>query len=155
MEDFSKEAERNLANYARLLEEQGCGKEESFQLLLAEFTGTPYAWGEETTEASDCSGTVCAALNALLGTKIRVTADDLFRLYFTLAAESEDGIQAVFFLNREGRAVHIAGYIGNGLFLNESSIEELGGTPRTLDELETMYCQFMCVRRQLKEDEWV
>ena len=41
--------------------------------------GTPYVWGGGTTEGSDCSGTVCAALNAMTGRERRVTADALYR----------------------------------------------------------------------------
>lgn len=155
MKNYTNKAEQNLANYARLLEDEGCSNEQAFHYLLEEFKGTPYVWGEETTEGSDCSGTVCAALNALFDTNIRVTADALYRIYFTLVVEDDKGIQAAFFLNKDGKAVHIAGYMGHGLFMNESSIEENGGTSRTINELKRMYSQFACVTRKLQEEKWV
>ena len=154
MKNYREEARKSLESYADLLREQGCSREESFHELLAEFNGTPYVWGEETTEASDCSGTVCAALNALYKKNIRVTADSLFRRYFTKTCEGYDGIQAAFFLNSEGKAVHVAGYMGRGLFMNESSIEENGGTPRTMEELKHLYGNFLFTRRRLEEGKW-
>ena len=154
MRNYKAEAKRNLANYAEFLREQGCSKEESFHNLLAEFQGTPYVWGEETTESSDCSGTVCASLNALYNKNIRVTADCLYRNYFTKECSDNDGIQAAFFLNNEGKAVHIAGYMGEGLFMNQSSIEKHGGTARTLKELQNLYKNFLLTKRKLKEDSW-
>ena len=154
MKNYREEARKSLESYADLLREQGCSREESFHELLAEFNGTPYVWGEETTEASDCSGTVCAALNALYKKNIRVTADSLFRNYFTKKAEDYNGIQAAFFLDETGKAVHVAGYMGEGLFLNESRLEKNGGTPRTLSELKAMYSPFLLVRRKLEEKRW-
>ena len=154
MKDYSKEAEENLKKYSDFLEAQGCGKVEMFQNLLAEFNGTPYVWGDETTESSDCSGTVCASLNALYKKNIRVTADSLYRNYFTTPAEDYEGIQAAFLLNKDGKAIHVAGYMGKGLFLNESSLEEHGGTPRTLSELKKMYSPYLLTRRKLKEGKW-
>ena len=64
-------------------------------------------------------------------------------------------IQAVFFLDGTGKAVHVAGCMGEGLFMNESRIEKNGGTPRTLGELKAMYSPFRLVRRWLTEDVWV
>ncbi|MBQ7753876.1 MAG: C40 family peptidase [Treponema sp.] len=154
MKDYTKEAQKSLENYSDFLEAQGCGKEEMFHNLLAEFNGTPYVWGDESTESSDCSGTVCASLNALYKKNVRVTADSLYRNYFTSPAEDYDGIQAAFFLNKEGKAVHVAGYMGRGLFMNESSLEANGGTPRTMGELKRMYSSFLFTRRKLKEEQW-
>ena len=74
---------RYLREYARSLKTEGYSDAEIFGKLLREFTGTPYVWGGATTEASDCSGTVCAALNALYERERRVTADDLYRRFFT------------------------------------------------------------------------
>lgn len=154
MKNYQAEAKKSLANYADFLQEQGCSREETFKELLAEFNGTPYVWGDETTESSDCSGTVCAALNAFYKKNIRVTADTLYRNYFTKPAEDYSGIQAAFFLNSEGKAVHVAGYMGEGRFMNESSVEENGGTPRTMGELKRMYGRFLFTRRALQEGKW-
>lgn len=53
-----------------------------------------------------------------------------------------------------GKAVHVSGYMGEGLFLNESRIEKNGGRPRTLCELKAMYPSFLMVRRKLEEKQW-
>ena len=51
-----------------------------------------------------------------------------------------NGYTAVFFLNKAGKAVHVAGYCGNGFFINMSSLEpnEICHR-RTLSELCQMY----------------
>ena len=147
--------QENLFQYAGYLKINGFSREEVFKLVLAEFNGTPYIWGGCNCEGSDCSGTVCTSLNALFDKRIRVTADSLFRNYFTKPAEGYEGIQAAFFLNAEGKAVHVAGYMGDGLFLNESRLETNGGTGRTLKELKAMYPAFILVRRKLEENRWV
>ena len=143
-----------LCSYARELRAKGLKNEEIFHTLLVEFNGTPYIWGSSSIDGSDCSGTVCASLNAVFGKEIRVTADSLFRNFFNEKADCYDGIQAAFFLNESGKAVHVAGYMGEGLFLNESRIEKNGGTPRTLGELKAMYSPFLMVRRKLGEKAW-
>ena len=135
MKASRSEAQKCLCNYAELMRNDGCGKTEIFHNLLAEFNGTPYVWGGEDTEGSDCSGSVCASLNALFGKDIRITADDLFKNRFTQEPDGYKGIQAAFFLDKNGKAVHVCGYMGQGLFMNQSSVEENGGTPRTLGEL--------------------
>lgn len=154
MNQNKKDTHNYLCAYADELRKEGLSNEELFPSLLAEFNGTPYVWGAGGTEGSDCSGTVCASLNAVFGTKIRVTADSLFRNYFTKKAEDYNGIQAAFFLDETGKAVHVAGYMGEGLFLNESRLEKNGGTPRTLSELKAMYSPFLLVRRKLEEKRW-
>lgn len=88
--------------------------------LLLQF-GSPYGWGNETPERSDCSGAVCMALFAATGLLIRTTADDLFRRVFTKPNPRQSDIRAVFYITREARqhgdrtvaagtATHIAGF---------------------------------------------
>jgi murein DD-endopeptidase len=86
--------------------------------LLLQF-GSPYGWGKENPESSDCSGAVCLALYAATGLLIRITADDLCRRVFTVANPSPRDIRAVFFIDgATGKAGHVAGLVGDGVALN-------------------------------------
>lgn len=123
--------------------------------LLACFDGTPYAWGGSTPLGCDCSGSVCTALNVLYGRNIDATADTLYRRYFTRCGGEPGGIGAMFFLDAAGRAVHVAGQIGDGLYLNMSRYEPTGrGTVRTQKELTDMYGMFRAEYRSLKQGAW-
>jgi murein DD-endopeptidase len=96
--------------------------------LLLQF-GSPYGWGKENPESSDCSGAVCLALYAATGLLIRTTADDLYRRVFTRVNPRPADIRAVFYLTKKdkkhgdgyaasGAAVHVAGVLGDGIILN-------------------------------------
>jgi murein DD-endopeptidase len=96
--------------------------------LLLQF-GSPYGWGSENPEKSDCSGAVCMALYAATGNLIRTTADDLYKRVFTVVNPRPDTIRAVFFITKKdgrhgdrmvaaGTATHIAGILENGIVLN-------------------------------------
>jgi murein DD-endopeptidase len=96
--------------------------------LLLQF-GSPYGWGKENPEASDCSGAVCLALYAATGLLIRTTADDLYRRVFTKINPQPGDIRAVFYLAKKdrkhgegyaaaGTAVHVAGGLEDGVILN-------------------------------------
>jgi murein DD-endopeptidase len=96
--------------------------------LLLQY-GSPYGWGKENPESSDCSGAVCLALYAATGLLIRTTADDLFRRVFTAVNPRPADIRAVFYLTKKdkrhgdaygaaGTAVHVAGIIEDGVILN-------------------------------------
>jgi murein DD-endopeptidase len=96
--------------------------------LLLQF-GSPYGWGKENPEASDCSGAVCLALYAATGLLVRTTADDLYRRVFTNPTPRPTDIRAVFYLTKKGRkhgdtyvtagtAVHVAGIVEDGIILN-------------------------------------
>lgn len=150
-----EKAEEELRDYAAQLAGQGLTEKEIFQYLLLEFCGTPYTWGESTTEGSDCSGTVCACLNALYGSTKRITADMLYRTCFTKEPVNGEGIQAVFFLTKEKKAVHVCGSAGYGDYLNESSYEQHScGTLRTLAQLKQMYSWLTPVVRMLDTEAW-
>jgi murein DD-endopeptidase len=96
--------------------------------LLLQF-GSPYGWGEENPQASDCSGAVCMALYAATGLLIRTTADDLLRRVFTRVNPRKGDIRAVFYVTKKtkqhgdrtayaGTAVHVAGILEDGIILN-------------------------------------
>jgi murein DD-endopeptidase len=96
--------------------------------LLLQY-GSPYGWGKENPEASDCSGAVCLALYAATGLLVRTTADDLYKRVFAKANPRATDIRAVFYLTRKdkehgggyvsaGTAVHVAGVLEDGVILN-------------------------------------
>jgi murein DD-endopeptidase len=96
--------------------------------LLLQF-GSPYSWGKENPEGSDCSGGICLALYAATGLLIRTTADDLYRRVFTKVNPRAQDIRAVFYLTKKdkkhgdrtvtpGTVVHSAGILEDGIILN-------------------------------------
>jgi murein DD-endopeptidase len=96
--------------------------------LLLQF-GSPYSWGKENPEGSDCSGAVCLALYAATGLLIRTTAADLYRRVFTKVNPRATDIRVVFYLTKKdkkhgnraaapGTAVHVAGILEDGVILN-------------------------------------
>lgn len=134
---------------------EGAGEREQYETLLIIFAGTPYVWGGSTPSGSDCSGSVCCVLNTIYGTKIRVTADTLFRRYFIRRGGYGCGITALFFLDKDGKAVHVAGSIGDGAFMNVSSREPaLCGMARTREEMEILYRDFRMEERSLDTGVW-
>lgn len=138
----------SLDAIARDMREGGKSPAEIYAALLGSFLGTPYVWGGSGLLGTDCSGCVSACLSHALGRTLRTTADGLYRQHFTKDAGSMDqlegSIAAAFFLDKSGKAVHVTGYMGNGLFVNASSIEQGRRTsPRHLDELLSMYRSFV------------
>ena len=102
---------------------------ERFVYFLLKLFGSPYGWGKETPETSDCSGAVCMALFVATGLLIRTTADDLYKRIFTVTNPKPDQIRAVFFLAKKnqnhgdrmvaaGTATHIAGILEDGIIFN-------------------------------------
>jgi len=96
--------------------------------LLLQF-GSPYGWGKENPDTSDCSGAVCMALFAATGLLIRTTADDLYKRIFTEINPKQSQIRAVFFITKKdrkhvdrmvaaGTATHIAGILEDGIIFN-------------------------------------
>jgi murein DD-endopeptidase len=105
------------------------GEYERFIYFLLKQFGSPYGWGKETPEASDCSGAVCMALFAATGLLIRTTADDLYRRVFTVINPRANQIRAVFCIAKNkvqhgdrtviaGTVTHIAGFVDDGVILN-------------------------------------
>ena len=96
--------------------------------LLLQY-GSPYSWGKENPEGSDCSGAVCLALYAATGLLIRTTADDLYKRVFAKVNPRATDIRAVFCLTKKdkrhgdgyaaaGTVVHVAGILEDGIILN-------------------------------------
>jgi murein DD-endopeptidase len=104
--------------------------------LLLQF-GSPYGWGKENPESSDCSGAVCLALYAATGVLIRTTADDLYRRIFTRTNPRATDFRAVFFIDGStGWAGHVAGLVGDGAALNS---QEGGARIRSLEGLSNWF----------------
>ena len=119
--------ENLMANEQKQFEKMN-EREKFIYFLLLQY-GSPYGWGKENPESSDCSGAVCMALYAATGFLIRTTADDLYRRVFTAANPRPDEIRAVFFITKNSRkhgdrtvnagtVTHIAGIVENGIILN-------------------------------------
>lgn len=126
-------------------------KSKNFMKTLKLFENVPYNWGGESLKGSDCSGTICYALNKTFNTNIRITANELFLKYFTRITSNnpENDICALFFL-KNNKAIHVSGYIGNDLYLNESSLEpKYCGVIRNEKELYKMYKHLVIVKRFL------
>jgi murein DD-endopeptidase len=105
------------------------GEAEKFIYFLLLQFGSPYGWGKENPESSDCSGAVCMALYAATGLLIRTTADDLYRRVFTKTNPRPADIRAVFYITKKdkkhgdsyaaaGTATHIAGILEDGIIFN-------------------------------------
>jgi murein DD-endopeptidase len=104
--------------------------------LLLQFN-SPYGWGKENPEESDCSGAVCLALYAATGLLIRTTADDLYKRVFTVQNPGAGMIQAAFFIEgASGKAVHVAGLLDRGIVLN--SVEG-GAQIRSLEDISAWF----------------
>lgn len=115
------EAEKELT--ARLKEH------ERYKYFLGRMQYLKYEGGKENLMSADCSGSICMALLLATGCSIRVTADTLFRKYFTKTKYDWSDITAVFFIThydrklgdrlyREGECAHVAGICGDGVVLN-------------------------------------
>lgn len=131
-----------LEEYADELFRSGVCAADVYKHILMEFYGTPYVWGGSSPQGSDCSGSVCAAMSLATGKNVRVTADVLYRRYFTEEVTNscqENTLCAMFFLDGSGRAVHVAG-LCEGMYMNVSRCEPNGaGNFRTAAELMRLY----------------
>ena len=118
----------NLSEQERRKFEKMNELERFIYFLLKQF-GSPYGWGKENPEASDCSGAICMALFAATGLLIRTTADDFYRRIFTVINPKPNQIRAVFCIAKKkvqhgketvfpGTATHVAGIIEDGIVLN-------------------------------------
>jgi murein DD-endopeptidase len=103
--------------------------------LLLQFN-SPYGWGKENPESSDCSGAVCLALYAATGLLVRVTADDLFKKVFTVRNPDRSIIRAAFFVDPLGKAIHVAGLVDDGVILNS---QEPGARVRALRDMSAWF----------------
>lgn len=108
---------------------EGLTETERYRYFLGRMQFLRYESGKENLISSDCSGSVCLALLLATGCAIRVTADALFRKYFTKKNPDKDDIQAAFFMTlydrklgprlyKENEICHVAGLCGRDVVLN-------------------------------------
>ena len=142
-----------------LLRQAGKSPEDIYRDVLSLFKGVPYVWGGSSFEyGSDCSGTVCTALNAAFNrdeNPLRVTAHELFIRYFTEISEDSERIGALFFTDKSGKAVHVSGRISSFCYMNMSMAEPSHtGQVRSFNELKKLYPHLTIHYRSLKKDGW-
>lgn len=100
-----------------------------YQYYLGRMQFLHYVSGKENLLEADCSGSVCLALLLATGCSIRVTADALYRKFFTRKNPEATDIKAVFFISNydrkienrlyhEGECAHVAGVAGTDVVLN-------------------------------------
>jgi murein DD-endopeptidase len=110
---------------------------ERFVFFLLLQYGSPYRWGEENPEGSDCSGAVCMALCAATGLLVRTTAEDLYRRVFRVVKPTGKMIRAAFFVEgKSGKVIHTAGLLGDGVVLNS---QEGGARVRSLEDISAWF----------------
>ena len=107
----------------------GLNEAERYRYFLGRMQFLRYESGKENMISSDCSGSVCLALLLATGCSIRVTADALFKKYFTKKNPDKNDIQAAFFITlydrklgsrlyKENDVCHVAGVCGTDVVLN-------------------------------------
>ena len=107
----------------------GLTEAERYRYFLGRMQFLKYESGKENLTSSDCSGSVCLALLLATGCAIRVTADSLYRKYFTKKNPEKNDIQAAFFITlydrklgsrvyKENEVCHVAGVCGKDVVLN-------------------------------------
>ena len=107
----------------------GLNEAERYRYFLGRMQFLRYESGKENMISSDCSGSVCLALLLATGCSIRVTANALFKKYFTKKNPDKNDIQAAFFITlydrklgsrlyRENEVCHVAGVCGTDVVLN-------------------------------------
>ena len=137
--------ENLMVNEKKQFEKMNEGEKFIFFLLMQ--FGSPYGWGNESPEKSDCSGAVCMALYAATGFLVRTTADDLFKRVFTKNNPQAGDIRAVFYVTKKntkhgdrtvspGTATHIAGFVDDGVIMNS---QEPYARVRRINELSDWY----------------
>ena len=108
---------------------EGLTETERYRYFLGRMQFLKYESGKENLTSSDCSGSVCLALLLATGYAIRVTADSLYRKYFTKKNPDKNDIQAAFFITlydrklgsrvyKENEVCHVAGVCGKDVVLN-------------------------------------
>jgi murein DD-endopeptidase len=130
---------------------EAMNESEKFVCFLLLQYKSPYLWGCETPEGSDCSGAVCMALYAATGMLIRTTADDLYKRVFT-RRNAIGGIRAAFFVTNDSRkrdsvlvpadtAVHVAGILDEGVILHSA---DGGARVRSLQDISSWFLRDGC-----------
>ena len=142
---------------------------ERYRYFLGRMQYLQYAGGKENLVRSDCSGSVCLALLLATGCAIRVTADTLYRKFFTKADDGKDGsIRAAFFITNydrppdesgrvyhEDEVAHVCGICGDDVVLDcsppRSHLRCLSAMARVYQGLDYR-CRIRCLDRAALED---
>lgn len=135
---------------------------ERYRYFLGRMQYLKYTGGRENLLEADCSGSVCLALLLATGCSIRVTADTLYRKFFTKRNPDRSDISAAFFvthydrklgerLYHEGECAHVAGICGDGVVLN---CVEPYAYLRSLDSMRIVYqaIDYDCIVRGLDRE---
>ncbi|MCQ2596006.1 MAG: hypothetical protein MJ196_12160 [Treponemataceae bacterium] len=107
----------------------GLSEGDRFAYYMSRLNFVKYSLGKENRLMSDCSGSVCLGLLLATGCSIRVTADYLYRKFFTEKTGGEGDIKAAFFISaynqnlggsfyKAGVVSHVAGFAGKDVVLN-------------------------------------
>ena len=108
---------------------EGLTEAERYRYFLGRMQFLRYESGKENLISADCSGSVCLALLLATGCAIRVTADALYKNFFTKRNPDRDDIKAAFFVTlydrkignriyKENEVCHVAGVCGTDVVLN-------------------------------------
>jgi murein DD-endopeptidase len=134
---------------------EAMSEKERFRYFLLLQYGSPYEWGKENPEGSDCSGAVELALYAATGFFVRTTADGLYRKIFTNKDPGKSDITAAFFVTNidrdhggtrveAGTVIHVAGFVDEEVILNS---QEPKARIRTITEIARFFQNDGCTLR--------
>ncbi len=121
---------------------------QKYQRALSTLVFSPYKWGGDNEKGTDCSGSVCYALNKTFDINVRFTAEDLYKNFFTEQNPKKDTIKAVFWFCKKdtdlgqktykaGQCAHVTGVCGSDVVLN---CVDKGCYLRSVTSMALYYC---------------
>lgn len=147
----------------------GLTEAERYRYFLGRMQYLRYTSGKENLLKSDCSGSVCLALLLATGCAIRVTADTLYRKFFTKNDDGKsDSIRAAFFISNydrppdengrvyhENEVAHVCGICGDDVVLDcsppRSRLRSLSSMIRIYQTMDYR-CRIKCLDRNALEE---